>query len=110
MKFQPVIKWSGSKRSQANDIISYFPKEISTYYEPFCGGASILRALLDSDIKVHHYVASDLNKDLIDLFLAIKNTPNEVYEHYSDLWHLPQVAQFIKKCILFLIILINFGT
>ena len=72
--FQPVIKWSGSKRSQANDIISYFPKEIATYYEPFCGGASILRALLDSDIKVHHYVASDLNKDLIDLFLAIKNT------------------------------------
>ena len=86
--FQPVVKWSGSKRSQAKDIISYFPKEIGTYYEPFCGGASILRALLDSDIKVHHYVASDLNKDLIDLFLAIKNTPNEVYEHYSDLWHL----------------------
>ena len=48
--FQPVIKWSGSKRSQAKDIIKYFPKEIDTYYEPFCGGASVLRALLDSDM------------------------------------------------------------
>ena len=86
--FQPVVKWSGSKRSQAKDIISYFPKEIGTYYEPFCGGASVLRALLDSDIKVHHYVASDLNKDLIDLFLAIKDIPIDVYEQYSDLWHL----------------------
>ena len=36
--FQPVIKWSGSKRSQANDILKFFPKQINTYYEPFCGG------------------------------------------------------------------------
>lgn len=36
--FQPVIKWSGSKRSQANEIIKYFPKNINTYYEPFVGG------------------------------------------------------------------------
>ena len=41
--FQPAIKWSGSKRSQANEIITYFPKEIDIYYEPFCGGASVLR-------------------------------------------------------------------
>lgn len=44
--FQPVIKWSGSKRSQCEDIISLFPKEINTYYEPFCGGASVLRAFV----------------------------------------------------------------
>ena len=86
--FQPVIKWSGSKRSQAKDIIKFFPKEIDTYYEPFCGGASVLRALFETNVKVNHYIVSDLNKDLIDLFLVIKNTPNEVYEHYSDLWHL----------------------
>ena len=36
--FEPVIKWSGSKRSQASEIISNFPKEIDTYYESFCGG------------------------------------------------------------------------
>ena len=44
--FEPVIKWSGSKRSQAENILTYFPKEIDTYYEPFCGGASVLRRLL----------------------------------------------------------------
>ena len=86
--FQPVIKWSGSKRSQCEDIISLFPKEINTYYEPFCGGASVLRAFFDSDIKINHYVASDLNKDLIELFLAIKKIPNDVCEHYNVLWHL----------------------
>lgn len=85
--FQPVIKWSGSKRSQSNDIIKYFPKDIDTYYEPFCGGASVLRALLESDIKVKKYVASDINNDLIKLFIAIKNIPNDVYQHYEELWH-----------------------
>ena len=96
--FQPVIKWSGSKRSQSRQIISYFPKEIGTYYEPFCGGGSVLRALLDSNINVKRYVASDLNKDLIELFLAIKNRPNDVYEHYNDLWHLMNDGLNDDKC------------
>lgn len=85
--FEPVIKWSGSKRSQAEKILEYFPKEIDTYYEPFCGGASILRRLLDSDIKVNKYVCSDLNNDLISLWNEIKNNHKQVIEHYTKLWN-----------------------
>lgn len=85
--FEPVIKWSGSKRSQAENIISYFPKEIDTYYEPFCGGASVLRRLLSSEINVREYVCSDLNKDLINLWNEIINNPEQVYLHYKKLWH-----------------------
>lgn len=84
--FEPVIKWSGSKRSQAKEIISYFPKEINTYYEPFCGGCSVLRRLLDSDISVKNYICSDINPDLIALWVAIKEKPNEVSSHYKKLW------------------------
>ena len=85
--FQPVIKWSGSKRSQANEIIKYFPKEINTYLEPFCGGASVLRAPIESDVKVGTYICSDVNQDLINLWNAIKNSPEAVYEVYSLRWH-----------------------
>lgn len=84
--FQPVIKWSGSKRSQCQNIIKYFPKEINTYYEPFCGGASVLRGLLESDIKVKHYVCSDLNEGLIELWKLIKEDPVSVSNHYEKLW------------------------
>jgi DNA adenine methylase len=52
VKFEPIIKWSGSKRSQSEEIVKKFPKEINTYYEPFVGGASILFQLLHSNIKV----------------------------------------------------------
>ncbi len=41
----PVIKWSGSKRSQASRLIGLFPK-FDTYYEPFLGGGSVLYHVL----------------------------------------------------------------
>ena len=84
--YEPVIKWSGSKRSQAEKILTFFPKEIDTYYEPFCGGASVLRRLLDSDITVNHYVCSDLNNGLIDLWNEIISNPLEVSSYYKKLW------------------------
>lgn len=85
--FQPAIKWSGSKRSQAYNIITYFPKQINVYYEPFCGGASVLRALLESDIKANAYVCSDINQDLINLWNEIKNNPINISEVYKKHWH-----------------------
>lgn len=84
--FEPAIKWSGSKRSQAQQILNYFPNEINTYYEPFCGGCSVLRRLLDSNIKVNRYVCSDLNQDLINLWLMIKSSPIHLAEVYEKLW------------------------
>lgn len=84
--YQPVIKWTGSKRNQANEIISYFPKQINTYYEPFCGGCSVLRALLESDIKVENYVCSDINHDLIILWKTIKLAPSILSSSYKQKW------------------------
>jgi DNA adenine methylase len=85
-KFQPAIKWSGSKRSQSALLLSKFPKEIKTYYEPFCGGCSMLRALLDSDIKVDNYICSDINNDLIDLWCKIKESPQDIITSYEKMW------------------------
>lgn len=84
--FEPIIKWSGSKRSQAGEIIKFFPDEINTYYEPFCGGASVLYRLLNSDKKVKEYVCSDLNSGLIDLWNEIIKNPDSVSSHYKSLW------------------------
>lgn len=90
--FEPVIKWSGSKRSQAENILTYFPKEIDTYYEPFCGGASVLRRLLSSDIKVNKYICSDISKSLIDLWNEIKLDPETLCNHYEN-----EREKFIKN-------------
>lgn len=85
-KFQPVIKWTGSKRYQAEDIVKYFPKEIDTYYEPFIGGGSVFRQLLDNKHKINKYICSDINQDLINLWNVIKNNPQQLFHEYLQRW------------------------
>lgn len=87
MKFKPIIKWSGSKRSQSEEIIKRFPKEINTYYEPFIGGGSVLFQLLNSNIKVDKYVCSDINNDLINLWHYIKYKPDFLCDWYTIMWN-----------------------
>lgn len=84
---QPIIKWTGSKRSQVDRIIKYFPKHINNYYEPFIGGGSILYTLLHSDITVSgYYNVSDINKDLINLWQSIQNEPMwlHIFDKYKN--------------------------
>lgn len=95
--FEPAIKWSGSKRSQAKQILSYFPDIINTYYEPFCGGYSVLRCLLDSGIKVDRYICSDINQDLINLWIMIKSSPIYLAETYEKLWKQLNVDEDISR-------------
>ena len=98
MKFQPVIKWIGSKRNQSEEIIKRFPQYIRTYYEPFIGGGSVLFQLMNSDIKVDNYICSDINKDLINLWNMIKDNPSELCESYKMLWtELNSISDIEKK-------------
>jgi DNA adenine methylase len=88
MKYFPLIKWTGTKRSSTEEILKYFPYEIDSYYEPFCGSCSLGISLLQNEkINVKRFVFSDINKDLINLLNAIKSTPNTIIESYFNLWN-----------------------
>jgi DNA adenine methylase len=81
----PVIKWVGGKTQIMSDVFALFPKEISTYYEPFIGGGSVLFELLNrlerNEIKVTNICISDINKNLIDLYNCIKNNEDELLQY-----------------------------
>lgn len=86
-KLQPVIKWSGSKRSQAESIVSLIDKQYDTYYESFCGGCSVLYYILNNcPNKFKHYVCNDINGPLINLYNLIKKDWKKVYEVYEYHW------------------------
>ena len=102
MNFQPAIKWSGSQRSQCDEIISYFPRKIETYYESFLGGGSVAYRLMNSDIKVGKFVLSDLNSDLINLYKLIQNDYKSIVSHYELLWNeLNKDSDFERKKLYF---------
>lgn len=84
-----IIKWSGSKRSQAKKICDNIPnKEFNSYIEPFCGSASVLIELLNRDIKKNFssFICSDINNDLINLWNLIIKEPKKLIEGYREHW------------------------
>lgn len=82
----PLIKWTGSKRSIANQITSFFPTDITTYYEPFLGGGSVLFYLLKNQWNIKNIEASDKNESLIDIFNIVKLKPNDLINSYKEKW------------------------
>jgi len=97
-ELQPAIKWSGSKRPIAKEIVESFPDNIETYYEPFCGGCSVLYYLLNSNkLGAKRYVCSDINNDLIDLWNTIKSNPSQVINNYSRMWNELQVLSIADR-------------
>ncbi len=97
-KIKPVIKWSGSKRNQADKIVNMMPREIDTYYEPFVGGGSVFIKLATSSIKVNKFILSDINNDLISLWKTIVSDPEGVYKHYRTLWEeMSSIKDWDKK-------------
>jgi DNA adenine methylase len=75
-----LIKWTGSKRRQAKQIVAKFPRRIATYYEPFLGGGSVLYELLGTDIEVGRIECSDACEPLIALWQVVKDDPNGLVE------------------------------
>lgn len=68
----PLIKWSGGKKEEIKLFIDYIPKEFDTYLEPFIGGGSLYFHL-----KPHKAVISDVHRELIDFYNAIKKGYSE---------------------------------
>jgi len=82
-----LIKWMGSKRKQADEIVVRFPRQIETYYEPFVGSGAVLFRLLNSDVKVERFRCSDLCKPLIDLWNTVIRDPRLLADLYTEMWN-----------------------
>lgn len=87
---QPVIKWSGSKRTVASQLGEFF-LPAQTYYEPFVGGGAMMPFA-----KADKGKASDIIPELIALWNEIKNNPEVVANEYEIRWNRLQTKVF--KC------------
>ncbi len=64
---QPVIKWSGSKRTVAAQLREFF-LPANTYYEPFVGGGAMILELANI-----HATINDSNRELIYVYKCLRN-------------------------------------
>lgn len=75
-----LIKWSGSKRSQAQNILELAPK-YKNYFEPFLGGGSMMYLFGKPGA-----IGSDLYKPLVDLWILVRDDPKTLIQDYEDKW------------------------
>ena len=76
-----LFKWIGNKFKVAEEITSYFPKEIGAFYDVFVGGGSILATVAPA-----RGVGSDSFAPLIEIWTAIRSAPDTVKGWYEQRW------------------------
>lgn len=88
---KPILRWAGGKNWLAQRIDSLFQiPDYHNYYEPFLGGGSIFFSLCPQN----GVYLSDLNADLIETYLAVRDFPDDVinvlqdYENSEEFYYL----------------------
>lgn len=81
-KIKPFVKWAGGKGNLLEQINKYYPMElkkgkIDCYIEPFVGGGAVLIDILQN-YKIKEIYAFDINLDLINSYIVIKNNVKEL--------------------------------
>lgn len=78
---QPFLKWVGGKRQLLDRIKERLPEKFENYYEPFIGGGAVFFNLeLEKDIYIN-----DVNKELINTYIQLKNSYKEVLKKIDEL-------------------------
>ena len=69
---KPFLRWAGGKQNLIKDLLKYLPptEQVNRYFEPFLGAGSLFFA---TDFK--KCFLSDINKDLMNCYRAIKKDP-----------------------------------
>ena len=66
------VKWAGGKSQLLEQLIECSPKAFNTYYEPFLGGGALFFKLCSLG-RIKRAVISDLNQDLINAYVVIRD-------------------------------------
>lgn len=84
---KPFLKWAGGKSQLLGEIVKYYPfeeKDITRYVEPFVGGGAVLFDIL-SKYNLEYVCINDINVDLINTYLMIRDNVDEVIFLLNDM-------------------------
>ncbi len=77
-----LLKWIGNKQRMAHEIVSYFPRDFGTYFEPFLGSAAVLGTL-----RPERAIGSDTFAPLIEIWQALQSDSTTLKHWYADRYH-----------------------
>lgn len=105
MSIKNLLVWTGGKSRLISEIDKRIPKDINrqydTYVEPFVGGGSVFFHIIENYNFTNIYL-NDKNSDLINLYLAFKEKPKEIFDKMEklDLKYLSLDVSKKRRCII----------
>jgi DNA adenine methylase len=75
---KPFLKWVGGKQQLLDQFEPLFPARFRSYHEPFLGGGAVYFHLWSSNRITKDAYLSDLNEELVETYLAIRNSVDDV--------------------------------
>lgn len=89
-KAKPFIKWVGGKSQLISQLDELLPSDFerwdnATYIEPFVGGGAMLFYMLQRYPNIGQAVINDINSDLINCYLTVKEYPEELISSLRDI-------------------------
>ncbi|MCR0251525.1 Dam family site-specific DNA-(adenine-N6)-methyltransferase [[Clostridium] innocuum] len=73
------LNYIGNKHRILNQLQKYFPKEINTMVDLFCGGCDVA-----INMEANRIIANDINNYVVDIFKAFQNNTAEEILNYID--------------------------
>lgn len=76
---RPLLKWAGGKRQLLDALRCHYPARFSRYIEPFLGSGAVFFDLFAAGrLAGRRTMLSDVNRDLIGTYLAVRDRTEEV--------------------------------
>jgi DNA adenine methylase len=79
LKAHPVLKWAGGKSQLLPELLRRLPHDFGSYHEPFVGGGALFFELA-SQARLTTAHLSDINQSLIDVYIALRESVEQVIE------------------------------
>jgi DNA adenine methylase len=83
-EFGPIVKWVGGKRQLLPALLAHVPPRISTYIEPFAGGAALFFGVCSREHEetcaFERAILCDQNEELIACYRAVRDDVDALIE------------------------------
>jgi DNA adenine methylase len=86
-----LLKWIGNKHRFAAEIVSFFPKQFTTYREPFLGSGAVLGTLAPD-----RAVGSDSFKPLMEIWTFLHSSPEYLKSAYETRWRAVMAGEKVE--------------
>lgn len=87
-----LLKWIGNKQRMAHEIVSYFPADFGTYFEPFLGSAAVLATL-----QPKRAIGSDTFAPLIEIWRTLHADPAKLKRWYAERYDRMMTGQKVEE-------------